>query len=406
MLSRWVLPAIVVGLMLASPYPAAACPFCSATGETLAGEVSQADFILYGTLSNAKRDATDPNAFNKGTTDLTIDLVIKDHEMVKGKKVVTIPKFLPPDPKTPNLKHLVFFKLYAGQLDAYRGEGVAADSKLPEYLKGAIEARPKDAATRLTYFFSYLESPDLVISGDAYSEFGYADYKEIRALTDKWKADPTKAQLLLGWLKDPNTRPTRYGLYGLLLGNCGKPEDAKALRALLDDPNRSYTSGLDGVLAGYVLLDPKAGWEYLLGIVGDPKKDFSVRYAGLRTIRFFWESRTDVVPGKQVLDAMKVLIDQSDLADLPIEDLRKWKTWELTPFVLGYAAKESHSTTPIVARSILKFALAAAAADPKNAGAVEFVKRAREKDPKKVEFLESLLRDEQRPPLPSKTTDK
>src|SRR5262249_25611138 len=144
----------------------------------------------------------------------------------------------------------------------------------------------------------------------------------------------------IGWLKDPNTRATRYGLYGMLLGHCGKAEDAKALRALLDDPQRSYTSGLDGVVAGYVMLDEKAGWDYLLSIVGDPKKDFSVRYAGLRTVRFFWESRPDLVPGKQVLAAMQLLMDQADLADLPIEDLRKWKQWDMTSKVLAYADKE------------------------------------------------------------------
>jgi len=394
---QWLLPAVAVGLVLAVPGPAPACPFCSPTGETLAGEVSQADFILYGTLTNAKRDPNDPTAFNKGTTDLKIEMIIKNDPSLKGKKMVTIPKFLPPDPKNPNQKHLVFFKLYGGQLDAYRGEAVPADSKLPEYLKGAIGVRAKDSVARLTYFFDYLESPDLVISSDAYSEFGYADYKEIRALAEKWKNDPGKGKQLLAWLKDPNTRATRFGLYGLLLGHCGKPEDAKALRALLDDKDRSYTSGLDGVLAGYVLLDPKAGWEYLLGLIGNPKKDFSERYAGLRTVRFFREGRPDVIPQKQVLDAMKVLTDQPDLADLPIEDLRKWKVWELTPVVLGYAGKESHNTIPIVNRAILKFALAASQADPKNAAAAEYVKAARAKDAKKVEFLESLLKDEQKP---------
>lgn len=402
MRSRSILPAVVAVVLAAVPGIAVACPFCSPTGETLAGEVGQADFILYGSLSNPQPDPADATAFNKGTTDLTVDLVIKDHTAVKGKKVVTIPKLIRADPKQPNLKHLVFFKLYAGQLDAYRGEGVPADSKLPEYLKGAIDARPKDSVARLTYFFGHIESPDLVISSDAYSEFGYAEYKEVRELADKWKATPEKAGQLLAWLKDPNTRATRFGLYGMILGHCGKADDAKALRALLDDPNRSYTSGLDGVLAGYIMLDPKAGWEYLLRVIGDTKKDFSERYAGLRTVRFFWESRPDVIPNAQVLDAMKVLAEQSDLADLPIEDLRKWKAWGLSGYVLAYAGKESHNTIPIVNRAVLKFALAAAQADPKNAAAAEFVEKARQKDPKKVEFLESLLKDEQRPPAPAK----
>jgi hypothetical protein len=389
------LPAVAIALLAAAPSLAVACPFCSASGETLAGEVNQADFIVFGTLSNPQRDPNDPTSFNKGTTDLSVELVIKDNEWLKGKKKVTIPRFVPLDPKFP--KQLVFFKLYGGQLDAYRGEAVPADSKLPEYLKGAIAVRAKDVVARLTYFFDYLESADLVISGDAYSEFGYADYKEIRTLADKWKGDAAKAKQLLAWLDDKNTRPTRFGLYGLLIGHCGKQEDAKTLRALLDDKDRSYTSGLDGVVAGYVLLDPKAGWDYLLGIVGDAKKDFSVRYAGLRTVRFFWESRSDVIPNKQVLDAMKLLMEQSDLADLPIEDLRKWKVWSLSPVVLGYAAKESHNTIPIVNRAILKFAIAASWADPKNTAAAGFVAKAREKDAKKVEFLESLLKDEMKP---------
>ena len=374
-----------------SPYTPA-CPFCSATGETLGGEVAQADFILYGTLSNAKRD---PDEFNKGNTDLSVELIIKDNEWLKGKKFVTIPKFLQPAKK--DAKQLVFFKLYNGQLDAYRGEEVPAESKLPEYLKGAIAVRPKDSLTRLAYFFEHLESQDLVISGDAYSEFGYAEYKEVRELADKWKSDSAKSKQILGWLKDANTRATRFGLYGMLLGHCGEAADAKALRALLDDPMRSYTSGLDGVVAGYIMLDPKAGWEYLLGIIADEKKDFSVRYAGLRTVRFFWESRPDLIPKAQVMAAMHSLMNQSDLADLPIEDLRKWKQWDQAEFVLGLAAKESHNTIPIVNRAVLKFALSALQADPKNAVAAEFVEKARAKDPKKVEFLESLLKDEVRP---------
>src|SRR5712671_4037235 len=108
MRTRFLLPfaAAILFSIPTSSGAACACPFCSATGETLAGEVAQADFILYGTLSNAKRD---PNEFNKGTTDLTIELVIKDNEWLKDKKVVTIPKFLQPTKK--DAKQLIFVKL-------------------------------------------------------------------------------------------------------------------------------------------------------------------------------------------------------------------------------------------------------------------------------------------------------
>jgi hypothetical protein len=388
---RWLVPAVAA--LLLTTNAATACPFCTPTGTTLTGEVAQADFILFGTLANPQRDPNDPTALNKGTTDLAIELVIKDHEMVKGKKTITLPRFVPPDGK--DYKYLIFFNVFNGQIDPYRGESVPKDSKLPEYLKGAIEVRSKDTATRLKYFFDYLEDQDIVVSSDAYSEFGYADYKEVREVASK-----LPAATLLKWLKDPNTRGSRLGLYGLLLGHSGKADDAKAIRALLDDKERSYVSGLDGVVAGYIMLDPKAGWEYLIGLIKKPDQEFPVKYAALKTVRYFWEYRPDIIPQAQSLDAIKNMMDDADIADMPIEDVRKWKRWELTPTILGYAAKESHNGTPITMRAILKFAIMASWADPKNTAAAEYVADARKKDPKRVQFLEEVLKDELKPPTP------
>jgi hypothetical protein len=388
---RWLVPAVAALALTAGPV--AACPFCTPTGTTLTGEVAQADFILFGTLSNPQRDPNDPTAFNKGSTDLSIEMVIKSHDMVKDKKKITLPRYVPPDGK--DYKYLIFFNVVGGQLDPYRGESVPTDSKLPEYLRGAIDVRTKSTVERLEYFFKYLEDQDIVVSTDAYSEFGYADYKEVREVAPR-----LPAETLLKWLKDPNTRGSRLGLYGLLLGHSGKAEDAKAIRALLDDKERSYVSGLDGVVAGYIMLDPKAGWEYLLGIIKDQEKDFPVKYAALKTVRYFWEYRPDVIPQKQSLDAMKILMDDPDIADMPIEDVRKWKLWDLTPLVLGYAKKESHNTTPITMRAILKFAIMASWVDPKNTAAAEYVAAARKKDPKRVQFLEEVLKDELKVPTP------
>jgi len=389
---RFLAPA-VAGLLLAAS-PATACPFCTPTGTTLTGEVAQADFILFGTMKNAKLDKDD-GAFNKGTTELEIEVVIKSHDAVKGKKSVIIPRYIPTT-GVKDSKYLIFFNVINGKLDSYRGEAVSPDSKLPEYLKGAIEVRQKDSATRLKYFFDFLEADDIVVSADAFTEFGYADYKEVREIAPK-----LPAATLLKWLTDPNTRGSRLGLYGLLLGHSGKAADADAIRALLDDKQRSYTNGLDGVLAGYTLLSPKNGWEYTVALVKNQKTEFPVKYAALKTARFFWEFRSDVVTNPQVLEAMKLLIDDADVADMPIEDLRKWKVWTLTPLILGYASNESHNTTPIIMRSILKFAIAASWADATNTAAIDYVKAARLKDPKRVQFLEELLKDEVKPIPPA-----
>lgn len=391
MLLRTLLPAaLFAAALLDFTPPAAACPACGPpSGQTLTSEVAQADFILFGTLGNQKPDPKDPGS-SKGTTDMTIDAVVKSHALVKDKKVFVIPRYVPPDQKA--YKYMVFFNVVNGDVDPYRGVAVGTDSKLPEYVKGALEVRQKDIVTRLKYFFNYLESNEIEISADAYNEFAVAEYKEVAEIAPKLPADT-----VLKWLKDPNTRASRYGLYGLILGHSGKAENAKALRTLLDDPERKFSSGLDGMLMGYTLLDKKAGYEYVQKLIADSNSEFLVKHAALKTLRFFWEYRPDVLTKKEILAGMAGLMVHPDIADMPIDDLRKWKAWEMTDAVLAYSKLESHNTLPINRRSILKFALAASWADPKNAAAGAFVAKARVDDPERVKLIEELLKDEAKP---------
>lgn len=392
---RTLLAAALVAVALLDFTPAAqACPGCGPpTGQTLTSEVAQADFILYGTLGNAKPDPKDPA---KGSTELTIDAVVKTHALVKDKKVFVIPRFVPPDAKP--TKYMVFFNVVNGDVDPYRGVAVTPDSKLPDYVRGALDAKKKDVVTRLRFFFDHLESNDLEISGDAYNEFAFAEYDEVKQLAPKLPADT-----ILKWLKDPNTRASRFGLYGLLLGHCGKPELAKDVRKLLDDPNRAFSSGLDGMLMGYTLLDSKGGYEYTMKLLADPEKEFLVKHAVLKTLRFFWEYRKEVLTKKELTDALKALMAHPDISDMPIDDLRKWKAWDLTADVLKYATVATHNDLPINRRAILKFAIAASWADPKNAAATAFVAQARKDDPERVKLLEDLLKDEMKPaPEPPK----
>ncbi|MCE9533089.1 MAG: hypothetical protein K8T89_18480, partial [Planctomycetes bacterium] len=128
---------MVFCLLLLIQGQATPCPFCPQAGQTLTNEVNQANLIIFGTLSNAKRD---PKEFGKGTTDIDIEIVVKDHKFLNGRKKVTLPRYVPPDPKNPS-KYLVFCEIFNDTLDPYRGEAVAVDSKIAEYLKGAIIVR-------------------------------------------------------------------------------------------------------------------------------------------------------------------------------------------------------------------------------------------------------------------------
>ncbi len=387
-----ILGAMSLGLfVLSAAVPSAAsCPFCPQAGQTLTQEVNQANLIIFGTLSNAKRDATE---FGKGTTDMTIEMVVKDHAFIKDQKKVILPRYVPPDPKNPT-KYLVFCEVFKGQLDPYRGEAVPPDSKIAEYLKGAIAVRDKDAATRLMYFFKYLDAAEATISMDAFMEFASADYKDEAAIAPKLSADT-----IVKWLKDPSTAPSRYGLYGSLLGFCGNAKEHGALlRSLLDDPKKKFSSGIDGMLAGYVMLDPKEGWKYVCGLLADEKQEFLIRYAALRTLRFYWEYRRDKeISGEQVIGAAQLLLDQGDIADLPIDDLRRWGRWELTDKIISLYGQKSHSI-PIVKRAIIRFALCAPTDNPT---AAKFLKERRAEDPDRVKEIEQLLELERTPVKPA-----
>jgi hypothetical protein len=364
------------------------CPFCPSGGQTLTMDVHQASMVLFGTLTNAKLD---PNGdFGAGTTDLVIDAVVKDHEMLGGKKVLTIPRYVPPDPGNP-VKYLIFCDVFKGKIDPYRGIALPPKTDIVKYLQGALAVKDRPVSDRLKFFFEYLDNSDPEINADAFREFGNADYKDYREMAAKLPADKVAT-----WLEDPATPAFRWGLYASMLGHCGTDKHAEVLRTMIQDPQKRMTTGIDGVLAGYAMLKPKEGWANIRGILGDEKKEFMFRYAALRAVRFFWEWRQDIVSPKEIVDATSLLLDQGDIADLAIEDLRKWGRSEVIDKVLDLYTRKTHDV-PIVRRSILRYALDFAASNPK---AAAFVAARRQEDAEAVKDAEELLKLEKttRPP--------
>jgi len=372
------LAAVALALGL-SAVPAFPCPFCTSQGTTLTVEVNQASMVLYGRLENAKLTGTE---FGEGTTDLVIEKVIKSHEILGDKKVIKLDRYVPTD-RDAKVRYLVFCDVFKGKVDPYRGLAVKSDSDIAKYVEGAMKVKDEKASVRLRFFFDYLANADPEVSNDALKEFGNADYKDTRDLYPTLPADT-----VAGWLKDENTPAFRYGLYASILGHSGKPEHAELLKSMLEDPLKRTASGVDGILAGYVMLKPKEGWDYLTAILKDGNKDFTTRYAALRAARFFWDSRPDVVAKKDVVDGIKHLLDQSDIADLAIEDLRKWGRWETAGKVLSLLELPSHDI-PIVRRAILRYALCC---PDSTAAAAHHVEEMRKKDPRLVEQAEELLK--------------
>jgi hypothetical protein len=354
------------------------CPFCTMSGQTLTDDVSQASMVLYGTLTNAKIGAD--GDFSSGTTDLKIEAIVKSNDILTDKNKIVLPRYVPTD-KDSKAKFLIFCDVFKGKVDPYKGVPVKSDD-IVKYLKGALEVKGKDTGARLRFFFDWLDNPDIEISNDAYKEFGNVSYADYSSMAKTLPADRISK-----WLDDPNTPSFRFGLYASMLGHSGNAKHANQLRKMLDDPQKRVSTGVDGILAGYAMLAPKDGWDYIRGILGDSKKEFMLRYAALRSVRFFWESRPDVYEKKVLRDGLCQLLNQSDIADLAIEDLRKWKQTDLLDQVIGLNEKESHNI-PIVRRSILRFALSC----PDNAKAMAFVQALRTKDPEYVKDVEELLK--------------
>ena len=361
---------VIIGILTGS---ATACPFCAAEGQTYSTELNQAQIVVVARPISADID--------KETTEIEIETVIKDHPS-RGKKTrFVLSRYIDPTPLGTKGKFLFFCELYKNKLDAYRGMFIKDDSKLPAYCQKLVEMKGKTASVRLETFFTYLDHPDLDVSGDAYKEFAYADYKDLKAM---YKTLP--AEKILKWIKSPDTPSVRMGLYASMLGHCGKAKDAAALRAILDDPDRRTGSGLDGTLAGYIMLEPKEGWEYTLAALKNPKEDFYFRYAVLRGVRFLYDYRADILTKKQIVDGMCMLLNQKDIADLAIEDLRRWQRWEVADKILAIEKTDVYEQ-PIVKRSMLRYALQCKG----NAAATAYVAARRKADKESVEDAQELL---------------
>jgi hypothetical protein len=397
------LPALMLLISLAT---ASACPFCNMQGPTLTGEVAQAKLVLYGQLTNAKQADADSG---EGTTDLVVQSEIKnelagkkDDPLAGNNKTVRLERYLQTSDGD-KYRYLVYCDVFRGKIDPYRVVPVK-DGDMAKYLLGALEHKDESIGKKLRFFFDYLDNPDLEISNDAYKEFSNADYKDYKEM-----AKDLPAERVAKWLKDENTPAFRYGLYASMLGHCGKAADAELLHKMLEDPAKRLGSGVDGMLAGYVMLKPKDGWAYTRDILKDGKKEFMVRYAALRAVRFLWDSRPDLIEKKELTEGIGNLLDQGDIADLAIDDLRKRQCWDMTDRVLALRNKkkdfkgDSLAEIPIVRRAILRFALGSQDSKAKSSAAAKaYVEEQRKKDPQMVADAEELLKLEQTPSTPSK----
>jgi hypothetical protein len=377
--STRVLPFTLLALLLGSP-PALPCSLCGGnpqTAVTLRQAAAQAKMVLYGTMIKSRLNPPQSGPPGSGTAQFRIEQVFKSHPFLANKRVIEIPRYIPVDPKAPP-HYLLFCDVYRGRIDPFRGLAVNSRDALT-YLKGAMALAGRDRTEVLVHCFRYLDHPDADLANDAFLEFAKANDAEIGRVAAR--LSPAR---LRGLLQSAKTPPERLGLYAFLLGGCGTARDATLLRALLDKPTAKTARALDGILCGYIQLRPREGWQLALAVLRDGRKPFADRYAVLRTLRFY-HGYQPAQTRREVLTGLATILDQGDIADMAVEDLRRWQQWELTAKVLAQYAKKSHAA-PILRRAIVRYALCCPRIE-----AARFVTGVRKQDPELVADVKEAL---------------
>jgi hypothetical protein len=336
---------VAVIALTSSPHPAHAGNLIVApSSPTWREEIDNCKILLY-----VRIEASRMQQDGDGETVFAIEHALKSDPVLGNVKRVTHPRYIEiKDPKNPG-RMLLFGDVFKNKPDFYRG--IAVGPSAVEYVKGILAVKDRPRREQLRFYFDHLEDAEAEIAADAYAEF--------RRETNTVLADAacrTPPEKLRAWLRNEKTAKDRLGLYALLLGHCGEPEDAALVRALLERFKKEPPPYHDELFKSYALLNPKEGWAYAHAVVRDPDEPFVRRYAVARAARFFLTEQKGAVAEKQLLDTFAALLEQGDIADIPVEYLRASGCRKLTKEILALAGKDTHKL-PIIRRAILRYAL-------------------------------------------------
>ena len=236
-----------------------------------------------------------------------------------------------------------------------------------KYLK-TLPSRDLPVQQRLEWYVRHLESPDPLVAGDAWAEFGCAAYEDVRACRRLYSPERLKS-----WVSDPGMSPERLGLYGLMLGLCGSPEDAAVLRSqCFNADTGEFRFGAEGLVAGYLLLSGEAGLSDVEQQFLQPETSSSARHALLQTLDFFHTYEPDLIPQARICQSARLLLHDPVLAETTVMSLARWRDWDSLPLLTQIFDEALKSAPPAendsLLRSITQFAQLCSKASPTTSG--------------------------------------
>jgi hypothetical protein len=331
---------------------------------------------------------------------------IREHRDWKPGPRFTINRHVPLHADKPPQAMLMFADIHKGKIDFYRGIQVADPKVTADYLRSLLSIPEEDFSRRLAYCFKHFDSAEPEVVQDAFREMSLAEPGELIRAGKGVDADLVKKKLLSA------TTPARQlGVLALLLAGCGKCDDVQVIRKLLDQIEGRPLAGLpqghqavgmslDPALIAFAVMAPELGFAELRSTIANPKRTFMHRYGALRAARYLWENPIKPIDRAAVAHAIATLLDQEDIADLGVDDLRRFERWDFADQVLALPEKFEPA---IIQRAVLRFTLAIPKPHKKAEAYLNFMRAVNREA---VEAAEETLKLEDRPTRKSPNSGK
>ncbi|MEM8944469.1 MAG: hypothetical protein AAGD11_04735 [Planctomycetota bacterium] len=398
-----------------------ACPFCSAVSQTLTQEIEASDVSVVARLiklptdggldaeAPLELDLDDPDS---GTAEFEVVEVIRGENAPAVGSVIKVVYFGGNEQK----KNFLINGLTSTRLDW--STPLPLTDRGVDYIR-SLSTLPKEGADRLAFFLNHLEDEDPLLAQDAYDEFGRSPYEVVIAVGDRMDR-----QQLIGWIEDPQVGPTRRRLYLTMLGICGQPEDIAILESLLLYDYQQLKPGLaasfatmaqagpvagvtvlsemvkadvrrkqqclDALIAAYLKLKGPSGLPLIEErFLTNPAAEYTHVYAAVMALRFHGEE-TDELPKDRLLETVRLVLDNPEIADQVIPDLARWEDWSvMDKLVNKFKTSEENAW---IRQPVISYLLAASEQPPEisdraNAALAEL----EELDPKGVKQARSYM---------------
>jgi hypothetical protein len=309
-----------------------------------------------------------------------VEIIRSQVPLLEGARTMPIDRLIPTGKKPAPKTMILFGQLLRGQWDWYRG--MQADAEALRCVKGLFKVDVKDAQQLLCFSFDFLNSPSQEVADRAFAEWSNASAADVDRAAKKLAPDQVR-----GLVQDRKTPRHVRDLGCFLLGHCGQEKDAALIRRHIESEEAPYASRphFSYALRGYVLLTPKEGWALVEKLLKDKSKPIRPRLQALVAARYIHDNQPKLIAKQDVEQLCAALLTEPDLADLAIEDFRKWRCWEYTDQVLALFAIKAYAQ-PITRNAILRYALCCPAPSCER-----FVAEQRRSDSARVIELEEWL---------------